>query len=177
MARTSKSPVTKRPRIHPKYAYTVVKTGIAHTAQGVPIILSERKRYVCGGCLLLLKTLDVRFSSPSPSLATHLTPPWRTTPFVASKCGCELSFLWLNQSSFPNSQRITESTFMGFCLTCHCITEIRELVDGLLRKGPNEKRENWPDYGDAVMWMQSKLTAHPDWHSISPSTSPKEQGK
>ena len=109
--------------------------------------------------------------------AAHLTPPWRTTPFVASKCGCELSFLWLNQSSFPNSQRITESTFMGFCLTCHCITEIRELVDGLLRKGPNEKRENWPDYGDAVMWMQSKLTAHPDWHSISPSTSPKEQGK
>lgn len=174
---SSKSQRCKNSRSRPKYAYTVGKTRTARSGLGDLIILSERSGYVCGACLLLLKRLDVRFFVPSPSLATPLTHHSQTTPLANSKCGCELNFLWLNQSSFQSYPQDIESTFMGFSLTCHCITEIRAKVDGLFRRAPSDLLENWRTYGDTVMWMQSRLTDLPDWLITSVNTLPKEDSK
>ena len=167
----------KRNRTHPKYAYTVVKTGTARSGLGDLIILDGQKEYVCGGCLLLLKHLDVRFFVPSRSLATRVTQRSRTSHFAASKCGCELNFLWLNQSSFLSYPHDIESIFMGFSLTCHCITEISAKVDGLFRKAPSDKPENWRSFGDTVLWMSSRLTDLPDWHITSLNTFTREEIK
>ena len=86
-----------------KYAYTIPERGVLYSGLGDWIILGGRDKFVCGGCLLLLKTLDVRYYLRSPLMEMRRMPPMQMTPFVSSKCGCELSFLKRNQSLFPNS--------------------------------------------------------------------------
>lgn len=161
-------------QIRRKYAYTVPETRIAQLEHGVPIILTERDKYVCGACLLVLQRLDVRFLSPLRLEEMPLTQPMQTIPFAASRCGCEISTLWQNHYSFQNSLQKEESTFMGFCLTCQCILEIREKVDGQFITAPNAKIASSHNYGWSAMLMSAKLTDLTDWHFISPSTSPKE---
>ena len=164
-------------RIRQKYAYTIPETRIALLEHGAPIILTGREKYVCGACLLLLQRLDVRFLSPSRFEEMPLTHPLQTIPFAVSRCGCEISTLWQNHYSFPSSPQKEESTFMGFCLTCQCILEIRAKVDAQFPTAPNVKPANSPHYGQSVMLMSVKLTDLTDWHFISQSTSPKEEKK
>ena len=66
MEKSLKSPKSKRSR--PKYAYNSARRGMVYTALGDPIIFEGPGRYVCGGCFLLLKSMDVRFWSRSPLL-------------------------------------------------------------------------------------------------------------
>ena len=39
-----------------KYAYTIPEKGVLYSELGDPIIFEGQDKYVCGGCLLLLKT-------------------------------------------------------------------------------------------------------------------------
>ena len=177
MDSTSKLHAINGNRIRQKYAYTIPETRICRMENGVPIILSGRSAYVCGGCLLLLQRLDVHFLSHSRFEEMPLTQPMQTIPFAASRCGCEVSTLWQNHYLSPSSLQREESTFMGFCLTCQCILEIKEKVDGLFPTVPNGRIEHSPNYGWSALLMSDKLTGLTDWHFISPSTSLKEPEK
>jgi hypothetical protein len=163
MANSLKSRNTKkRP---PKYAYVVPENGILYTVLGDPIILDGPSRYVCGGCLLLLKHLDARSWLRSPLLETPPTLPMQTIPYATSGCGCEVHFLVRNPSLFQNFPVGAESTFMAFYLTCCCISGIRARIDALLPMGPRERlvlsRSFWGEgFVDARKSDGSPASAH-----------------
>jgi hypothetical protein len=172
--KSSKSPRSRRNRTRAKYAYTLRDEGMMYTALGDPIIFEGQGRYVCGGCFLLLKSMDVRFWSHSPLLAMLPTLPMQMIPFARSKCGCELNILKLNPSLFPNSHPEEGSTFMAYSLTCRCLSAIRAKVNGVFRMEMREKIAPSLNYGERASWMRLKLMALDAWHITSASTSPKE---
>ena len=174
MVRSSKSPRSRRNRTHAKYAYTLRDEGVMYTALGDPIIFEGPGRYVCGGCFLLLKSMDVRFWSRSPLPETLRTLPMQMIPYARSKCGCELNILLRSHCLFPNSPQEAGSTFMAYSLTCRCLSAIRAKVNGVFRMEMNEKIVLSQSYGERVLWMRQKLTALDAWHITSASTSQKE---
>ncbi len=174
MEKSLKSPRSRRNRIRAKYAYTLRDEGIPYTALGDPIIFEGQGRYVCGGCFLLLKSMDVRFWSHSPLTAMHQMPPMQMIPYARSKCGCELNILKLNPSLFPNSLQGEGSTFMAYSLTCRCLSAIRAKVNGVFRMEMREKLEHLPSSGERASWMRQKLMDLDAWRITSASTSPKE---
>lgn len=177
MEKSSKSPRSRRNRIHAKYAYTLRDDGVMYSALGDPIIFEGQGRYVCGGCFLLLKSMDVRFWSRSPLPETLRTLPMQMIPYAHSKCGCELNILKLNPSLFPNSHPEAESTFMAYSLTCRCLSAIRAKVNSVFRMEMNEKIVPSQSFGERASWMRQKLMALDAWHITSASTSPKEVNK
>ena len=120
-----KSQKSKKSRNQEKYAYTIPEKGVLYSELGDWIILDGRDKFVCGGCLLLLKTLGVRSCLLSPLTEMRRMPPMRMTPFAVSKCGCEINFLERNPFLFPNSPREDEFISTGLSLMCHCISAIR----------------------------------------------------
>lgn len=175
--RSSKSPRSRKNRIRAKYAYTLRDEGVMYTALGDPIIFEGPGRYVCGGCFLLLKSMDVRFWSRSPLPETLPTLPMQMTPYAHSKCGCELNILSRSHYLFPNSPHEEESTFMAYSLTCRCLSAIRAKVNGVFRMEMNEKIVPSLNSGERASWMRHKLMDLDAWHITSVSTSPKEEVK
>lgn len=175
--RSSKSPGSGKSRTHAKYAYTLRDEGVMYTALGDPIIFEGPGRYVCGGCFLLLKSMDVRFWSRSPLPEMLPTLPMQTTPYAHSKCGCELNILLHSHYLFPNSLQGEESTFMAYSLTCRCLSAIRAKVNGVFRMEMREKLGRLPSSGERVSWMRRKLMDLDAWLITSASTSPKEVNK
>lgn len=171
MVKSLKS-LNSRKRLPPKYGYVVLERGILYTNLGDPIIFAEPHKYVCGGCMLALRYLGCRSWLPSPSLETLPMLHTQTIPYATSKCGCAVNFLVRNPSLFLNSPLEVESTFMGFSLTCHCISEIRAKVNADFKTGRNAKREPWLPFGERVSLMSSKLTVLQHWQVIWPNTSP-----
>lgn len=177
MEKSSKSPGSRRNRTHAKYAYTLRDEGVMYTALGDPIIFEGPGRYVCGGCFLLLKSMDVRFWSHSPLGETHQMPPMQMIPYAVSKCGCELNILLPNPSLYPNSLQGAESTFMAYSLTCRCLSAIRAKVNGVFRMEMNEKIVPSLSSGERASWMRQRLTDLDAWRITSASTLPKEDPK
>lgn len=161
MEKSSKLQKSKRSRS--KYVYTLPEKGVLYTEKGDPITLGERDKYVCGGCLLLLRTLGVRSWLRSPLLETHQTQPLQVIPFARSKCDCDLSFLMRNPSLFQNSPPRDEYIFMAFSLTCRCLSEIRAKVDGLLPWVTSVEPVSSQEFGVRVTWMRSKLMDLQHW--------------
>lgn len=74
------------------------------------------------------------------------------------------------QVRLRNKYPKAESLFMAFSLTCRCVSEIRAKVGITYPMEMKEKLEPLPNYGDAVSWMQKKLTGMSDWVITFPST-------
>src|SRR3989344_8376767 len=166
----SKSPKSRKKHSRAKYAYILRDEGVIYSALGDPIIFDGHGRYVCGGCFLLLKSMDVRFWLHSPLLETHQMPPMQMIPYAHSKCGCELNILLRSPYLFQSSPHVDESIFMAYSLTCHCLSEIRAKVSGVFRMEMSEKLVPSLSYGERVLWMQQKLTALDAWLITSVST-------
>jgi len=177
MEKSSKSPRLRKNRTRAKYAYTLRDEGIPYSALGDPIIFEGPDRYVCGGCFLLLKSMDVRFWSRSPLPEMLRTLPMQMIPYAHSKCGCELNILLRNPSLYLNSLQGEGSTFMAYSLTCRCLSAIRAKVNGVFCMEMREKLGRLPSSGERVSWMRQKLTALDAWHITSVNTSPKEDPK
>lgn len=146
-----------------KYVYVLPEKGVLYTARGDWIICAEQEKYVCGGCFQLLRILGVRSWSLSPSPETLLMHHSQTDLFASSKCGCEINSLMRSLSLFQSFPQEEESIFMGFSLTCRCISEIHAMVDAQFSTVPNAKPEFSLPYGERVLWMQEKLTVLQDW--------------
>ena len=177
MEKSLKSPRSRRNRTHAKYAYTLRDEGIPYTALGDPIIFEGPGRYVCGGCFLLLKSMDVRFWSHSPLPEMLRTLPTQMIPYARSKCGCELNILLRSLYLFPNSPQGDVSTFMAYSLTCRCLSAIRAKVNGVFRMEMREKLGRLPSSGERASWMRQKLMDLDAWRITSVSTSQKEAPK
>ena len=177
MEKSLKSPRSRKNRTRAKYAYTLRDEGVMYSALGDPIIFEGHGRYVCGGCFLLLKSMDVRFWSHSPLPETLRTLPTQMIPYAHSKCGCELNILLRSHYLFPNSHPGDESTFMAYSLTCRCLSAIRAKVNGVFRMEMSEKIVPSLSSGERASWMRHKLMDLDAWHITSASTSPKEVNK
>ena len=177
MEKSLKSPRSRKNRTRAKYAYTLRDEGVMYSALGDPIIFEGPGRYVCGGCFLLLKSMDVRFWSRSPLPEMLRTLPTQMIPYAYSKCGCELNILSRSHYLFPNSHPEAESTFMAYSLTCRCLSAIRAKVNGVFRMEMREKLGPSLSSGERASWMRHKLMALDAWRITSASTSPKEVNK
>ncbi len=175
MEKLLKSQRSKKPR--PKYAYVVAERSVPYTALGDPIIFGGQEKYVCGACMLLLKNLDVRFWSRSPLLEMHQMPLLQMIPYAFSKCGCELNMANHIHFSSRNYRQGDVYTSMALFLTCHCLSEIRALVDGLFPMERSEVPEFLRISGEKDMWMREKLTVLESWQLISPDISPRVENK
>lgn len=149
MAKPSKLQKLKKNR--PKYVYMLPEFGQMFTIPGDPIIFDAPERFVCGACLLLLKTLGARCWLPLPSMEMPQMPHMPVMPFADSKCGCTLLILRRSPSLFPNYLHADESTFMVCYLMCHCLSEIRAKVDGSFPMETSGKPASSLSFGDPRM--------------------------
>ena len=168
MAKSLKSRKSKKKR--PKYAYMLPEKGVLYSALGDPIILDGQNKFVCGGCFLLLRSLDVRSWLHSRLQETLQTHPLQMIHFGVSKCGCTINLLTPTPSLFPNFLLEEEFISMVFSLECRCLSEIRSKIDALFPMVRSVGTEFLLDSGKRVSWTQRKLTVLENWHFISANT-------
>lgn len=163
-----KSRKLRKPR--KAYAYMVLEKNGLCTVEGEMILLGGQKTYVCGGCLLLLESMEARSSLLSPSKGRQVTQNMQTTLLASSSDGCELFTLWHSQSLFPKFPHEEESTFMGYYLICHQKSVISAKINALFPWVEKGKQERSQISGERALLMFSKLTVLTDWQVTSPST-------
>lgn len=159
----------KLPRLKKKvaaYAYMLPERGMLYTAKGVPIVTSEQKRYLCGGCFLLLRNMACRSWSRSPSQVHLLTHTTVAVPYAVSSCGCVLHTLNAKPSLFPSFHQERVFTFMGLYLDCRCLGEIAAKVDASFPMEKSDSIANWLHTGDEDSWIAAKLMEVSDWRVI-----------
>lgn len=133
---------------------------------GVPILFPGQNEYVCGSCYLLLRSLNLRYSSRSPFRVVPQTSFLAPKLSLVSKDGCQFHFLALPPSLFPNSHQEGESISTACSLVCRKTGVMLKKVNIPYQSAVNEKSDISKNFGAVDSLICSKLTALQDWRLI-----------